>query len=264
MSTSVRWAAGTTALMLCCGVVQGEIPKRSEPQLNRTASHVFVGTVVETYERQRKTGNRFEHTYGIAEIRVKAVEKGTDLALGNRVFVRYWRKRWIGDGPPPTGHSGHWNIPAAGNTVRVFVRGNPKSGFDVLSPNGFFSVKKGVITRTRVSDFVLGKSTQDEILGRSIGAARLRREQFAAQGLYFEFHQGKELTGITVSSSEYQLENGLRVGSTEADVRKLLGEPDRTAIVTEKLRLDNVLVYQDFVFLLDDAKKVASIRIGSQ
>ena len=249
------------ALALSCTTARSEIPKRSEKQLTNSASHALVGTVVRTYERTAKRSRNFEYTYGVAEMNVKTVRKGSEVNPNERVFVRYWRKRWIGNGNPEPSHYGHGNIPKAGDVVLVFVKGDRQSGFDVLSPNGFFSVDERTgskITPTGVEPFVIGKSTLAEILGDENGGARKR---FADRGLFFEFARGQLLTGIAVTSADFALENGLAVGKTAQDVRENLGKPTKTRIKTEKLNL-NALVYDDYTFLLDHANKVTAIRIG--
>jgi len=120
----------------------GEIPNRSEKRLTESASHIVSGKVVRTYERTKKTSANFERTYGVAEISADDVKKGADIAPGDRVFVCYWRKRWIGQGEPTPDHYGHRNIPAEKDSVVVYLKGDRKRGFDVMSPNGFFAVTK--------------------------------------------------------------------------------------------------------------------------
>lgn len=122
-----------------------EIPKASKEDLHASASHVIHGTVSRTYERKEKQ-REFEFTYGVAEVAVGRVAKGADMAANDIVFVRYWGKRWIGPGNPPPDHYGHCDVPEAADTVEVYVRGDRKTGFDVLSPNGFFAVSKATVT----------------------------------------------------------------------------------------------------------------------
>ena len=116
-----------------------------------------------------------------------------------------------------------------------------------------------VITKDRVGNYVIGKSTLTEILGDDTPEARTR---FAKEGLNFEFDRGVTLTGVTVSSPRYRMANGLVAGSSVDDVRKALGEPNQTEIASEKFRID-ALVYDDFTFILND-DQVGAIRIGSQ
>jgi hypothetical protein len=117
-----------------------------------------------------------------------------------------------------------------------------------------------VITTRGVGDYQIGQSTLEEILGTDTSELRKR---FTDAGLNFEFNQGKELTGVTVTSSDYSLENGLSVGSTSSEVRNKLGEPLKTSIELEPkgIQLD-ALVYNEYTFLLDQSNKVTAIRVG--
>ncbi|MDQ3333291.1 MAG: hypothetical protein M3552_22035 [Planctomycetota bacterium] len=143
---TVRWnrhAIGTIACVAALAVSSAfaEIPKLSQDELREDASEAFSGEVVETYERTKKSA-KYERTYGVAEIAVESVEKGSEVAVGDRVFVRYWGKRWVGAGDPPPDHYGHWNVPSKTDSVVVYVKGDRKTGYDVLSPNGFYAVEK--------------------------------------------------------------------------------------------------------------------------
>lgn len=119
---------------------QAEIPKKSREKLKEMASHQLIGTVTNTYER-KETRGQFEFTLGVAEVAVEEVGKGTDIEKRDCVFVRYWNKRWTGSGNPPPDHYGHWNIPQKSDKAEIYVKGDRQSGFDVLSPNGFFERK---------------------------------------------------------------------------------------------------------------------------
>ncbi|NND96094.1 MAG: hypothetical protein HKN47_02055 [Pirellulaceae bacterium] len=118
-----------------------EIPKVPESKLAETCSHAFNGEVVQVYTKVKQTSANFEHTYGIAEIDVRDVKKGVEIEAGYRAYVRFWRKRWVGTGKPQPDHYGHWNIPSQGDRVTVYVKGDRRNGFDVMSPNGFFEVQ---------------------------------------------------------------------------------------------------------------------------
>jgi len=111
-----------------------------------------------------------------------------------------------------------------------------------------------------IGPYRIGISTRDEIFGSDIIAAR---EQFSDEGILFEFNRGKEMTGLTVTSDQYVLENGLKVGSSRRSVMDCMGEPlnGDGVVKTEKLVLD-LLVYPKFSFLFDDAGHVVAIRIG--
>ena len=129
------------APFLCLGYASAEIAEQSKEELKTSASHILTGTVVRTYERKEMRGG-IEYTYSVAEVAVGHVHKGADVVADDRVYVRYWRKKWIGSGNPPPDHYGHWNIPVSGDTAEIYVKGDRKTGFDVLSPNGFFKATK--------------------------------------------------------------------------------------------------------------------------
>ncbi len=68
---------------------------------------------------------------------------------------------------------------------------------------------------------------------------------------------------MTVTSSDYTLENGLTIGSPSSDVTDKLGEPRESKIELEPKGIElDALVYDEFVFLLDGSKNVTAIRIG--
>jgi len=118
-----------------------------------------------------------------------------------------------------------------------------------------------VVKANAVGEYQIGKSTLEDILGSDTPE---NRKRFSDAGLNFEFNRGKELTGVTVTASEYALENGLTIGSTSNDVMQELGDPRDTKIDLKPKGIElDALVYDDFVFLLDDSKNVAGIRIGN-
>lgn len=129
------------ASLMVMSHANAEIPKQSKKELQASASHALTGTVERVYEQKEKRAE-FEYTYGVAEVAVESVDKGADVVANDRVFVRYWRKKWIGNGNPPPDHYGHGNIPAKTDTAEIYVKGDRKTGFDVLSPNGFFKITK--------------------------------------------------------------------------------------------------------------------------
>jgi len=135
--------AGLAALLVASTVANAERPAQSRERLLESASHAMTGTVVRTYEHHEQKDDRgFEWTYGIAEIKVALVTKGSDIKAGDRAFVRYWEKKWVGRGSPPPDSNGNWDIPVATDSVEVFVEGDRQTGYDVLQPNGFFNVTK--------------------------------------------------------------------------------------------------------------------------
>ena len=111
-----------------------------------------------------------------------------------------------------------------------------------------------------IGPYRIGVSTREEILGSDIIAAR---ERFSDEGILFEFDRGKEMTGLTVMSDQYVLENGLKVGSSRRAVMDCMGEPlnGDGKVKNEKLVLD-LLVYPKFSFLFDETGHVVAIRVG--
>ncbi len=117
-----------------------------------------------------------------------------------------------------------------------------------------------IVKARSVGDYQIGKSSLDEIMGSDTPE---NRKRFTDAGLNFEFNQGKVLTGVTVTSSDYTLENGLTIGSPSSDVTDKLGEPRESKIELEPKGIElDALVYDEFVFLLDGSKNVTAIRIG--
>lgn len=121
-----------------------------------------------------------------------------------------------------------------------------------------------LITQTSVGDYRIGVATMSELLGSD---TRESRKRLASQGLHFEFERGGTLTGITVTSQKYALENGIAVGSKADAVREKLGEPlaGKLALEPNKGELD-ALVYAGYVFVLGGSagkeKSVTAIRVG--
>ena len=130
--------AGAVAAGLS-GSALAEIPNKTQDQLEKLASHVFTGKVVKVYSTVERTSPKWEFTYSVAEIQVRDVEKGEHEA--GLAYVRFWRKRFLGDGPPEPSHYGHRRVPKVGSLARVYVMTEDDGGYDVLSPNGFAAVE---------------------------------------------------------------------------------------------------------------------------
>ena len=113
-----------------------EVPNRTPEQLQEWSTHLVAGEVQTLYVSVSR-GDKFEDTKGVAEVRVTAVEKGDGLEPGELVYARYWRRKWVGEGQPPTGSNGHRGLPKAGDVVRVHLKRAKDGGYDVLLPNGF-------------------------------------------------------------------------------------------------------------------------------
>ena len=115
-----------------------------------------------------------------------------------------------------------------------------------------------IVPSVRVGEFVLGESTLANILGQDTPEARQR---FADKGIWFQFDEGKLLTGVTLRSNRYATVEGLRVGSTADEVITAFGQP-RDA----KLRLKKgsraigeipAIVYEGITFIAAKGKVTA-------
>jgi hypothetical protein len=117
------------------GVACAEIPNMSSEKMQEIATHIFTGKVVKIYSTVERTSPQWEFTYSVAELDLTDVEKGEHD--GRLAYVRFWRRRYLGDGPPEPGHYGHRGVPKVGSQTRVYVMTEEDGGYDVLSPNGF-------------------------------------------------------------------------------------------------------------------------------
>ncbi len=135
--------------LLICGVGGGEvdaIKKRLTPaQKYRIATHVVTGRVTKVYEREEQKP-KYHWTLYVAEVRVDEVEKGQGVSDRQLIYVRYWRRKWVGEGRVPPGTSGYHPIPVDGQAVRIYLarnsrdgasRENNDGGFNVLGMDGF-------------------------------------------------------------------------------------------------------------------------------
>lgn len=118
------------------GAAYAEIPNKSPAQLEELASHIFTGKVLKIYSTVERSSPKWEFTYSVAEIQLADIEKGEHD--GRLAYVRFWHKRFMGDGPAEPSHYGHRRVPKVGSHTRVYVMTEEEDGgYDVLSPNGF-------------------------------------------------------------------------------------------------------------------------------
>lgn len=149
------------ALLLVASLIGGasaEIPRKSKEDLHESASHAFTGTVKRTYERTEKREHS-KYIYGVAEIIVERVDKGKEIIVKDHIFVHYWEDVWDNEGGNRApGHYGHWDVPGEGDLVEVFVVGDRTTGFDVISPNGFFQTTKAKPSKKQPANKTLNRS----------------------------------------------------------------------------------------------------------
>jgi hypothetical protein len=136
-------------LSLVGGAARAEKEPLSPEELRETATHVVVGKVEQVFARQEKVNN-YEYTRYVAEVRVDKLEKGDGLKPGELMYVRYWRRRWVGPGDSPVGSNGHRGLPSEGQAVRVYAVRNgydgfgrtKDGGFNVVGTNGFEAIEE--------------------------------------------------------------------------------------------------------------------------
>jgi hypothetical protein len=133
-------SAASLSVACLAGAAFAEIPNRSAAQLEELASHVFTGTVLKIYSTVDRSSPKWDFTYSVAEVQVDDIEKGEHE--GRLAYVRFWHKRFKGDGPPEPSHYGHRGVPKIGDQTRVYVMIEEEDGgYDVLSPNGFAAIE---------------------------------------------------------------------------------------------------------------------------
>jgi len=132
--------------------LRAEKPDMRPESLRKIATHVVTGTVRAVYSRVRMHG-KMRVTRYVAEVKVKALEKGKGIEKDQLIYVRYWEQEWTGNSQDmPTGTSGHRYLPDQGETLRIYLARNAYDGFgddnkdgglNVIGANGFERLKKG-------------------------------------------------------------------------------------------------------------------------
>lgn len=122
-----------------CDAAKGEVPRASEQELEKRASHIVAGKLRTVY-RSVSRDQQYETTDGLAELMIDGVEKGDGLKPGEVVFARFWNQHWIGKGLPPPGSTGHY-VPKPGSQVRAYLERAKDGTFEVILPNGLAEAK---------------------------------------------------------------------------------------------------------------------------
>jgi hypothetical protein len=120
-------------------VAHADIPIIPKDELQKSATHIVVGTV-KLIGTEDENDGKFIHRTGVVEIKVSQVEKGEKIEAGDAVYARFWTQAWIGKGNPPPFGPGH-HLPKKGDTVRVYLE-KKEGGYDALLPNGFEVIPK--------------------------------------------------------------------------------------------------------------------------
>ena len=127
-----------SALALTCAVSsRAALPIKSKQMLEQEASHVLAGKIVRIVETRKPSGPSEVLVSVVAHLAVFAVLKGEEVRLGDEVPIRYWYSQWLPPALPSPGDHGHYNRPAEGNEVLVYLTGTLANGLAVIRPNGF-------------------------------------------------------------------------------------------------------------------------------
>lgn len=126
---------GFLAAVSCSALCALPIPSPSMRLQN--ASVVVQARVLRVYENVDTTVQGQVVTHAIAELRVLEVIKGSDLYAGDDILIRYWWRRWLPGASPMPGNDGNFGAPAEGETLKVYLGGWGRNGYQVMLPYGF-------------------------------------------------------------------------------------------------------------------------------
>lgn len=111
------------------------LPSLSLDELTADASYVFTGKVLRIYCDEQRDSAEWTTKHYIAEVRIDRQEKGR--LAGKLAYVRYYEKRFTGDGPQPAGNYGHRPAPKQDNVVRVYAIESEDGALNATQPNGW-------------------------------------------------------------------------------------------------------------------------------
>jgi hypothetical protein len=122
---------------IVCGAYAEKVDMTPE-KLRQTASHIILGTVLQIYERSETNGG-WDTTHYLAEVEANAVEKGDKISKGDLVYIRYWRRGWVGaeNDLRRIDTSGHRGLPKRNEFLRIYLVRNGYDGFSVTGDGGF-------------------------------------------------------------------------------------------------------------------------------
>jgi len=119
--------------------VWAAIAPLSPEGLEKKASHVISGRVVEVTSKDRKS--EVERALGIhvdrvftIRLKVNSILKGTGMKAGDEIEVEAWQP--VSRIPPLPGPQGHGSIPKKGDAVTVYVAGKKGRAYKAILPNG--------------------------------------------------------------------------------------------------------------------------------
>jgi hypothetical protein len=122
---------------IVCGAYAEKVDMSPE-KLRETATHIILGTVLHIYERS-ETNDAWATTHYLAEVQVNLVEKGDKISQSGLVYIRYWRRHWLGgkNDLRNLDTAGHRGLPKTGKSLRIYLARNAYDGFSVTDDGGF-------------------------------------------------------------------------------------------------------------------------------
>lgn len=135
-----RWLVfALPCLVAAAAPANAEKVDLSPAELRSTATHVVTGQVVAIYQREERRGD-WSYTRYLAELQVDQCEKGEGISPSQLVYLRYWHRKWTGDGSPPPSTTGHRGLPQEKQFVRVYLARNAYDGYNKDNRDGGFNV----------------------------------------------------------------------------------------------------------------------------
>lgn len=111
------------------------LPLLNLDELAAEASHVFTGKVLRVYCDEQRDSAEWTTRHYVAEVRIDRQEKGQ--LPGKLAYVRFFDKRFTGEGPQPAGNFGHRPVPKQNSAVTVYAFESEDGGLEALQPNGW-------------------------------------------------------------------------------------------------------------------------------
>jgi hypothetical protein len=142
-----EWILALAASAAVAVPVGAEKAPMSREELRKTATHLVTGQVAAVYERTEAAGD-WKYTRYVAEVRVGECEKGDGIKKDDLVYVRYYKRAWVGKGRMPPSSAGHSGTPSEGEFVRVYLARNAYDGFTSDNNDGGFNVIGATASRS--------------------------------------------------------------------------------------------------------------------
>lgn len=116
-----------------------------------------------------------------------------------------------------------------------------------------------IVPGQRIGSYVVGESTRESLIGADTPE---NRRAYASHGVTFEFDQGQELIGVTVSNPDFATAGGVRVGSRLEEMFGEFGSQEVKPFESDSGKISFPMVqYPGIQFFVQD-KSVVAIRVA--